>query len=145
MEILKRNVSMREEDIRAILKFDIKQLRAVCSLLEGGWRWRRKGCGLQLLVQLKRDLLIKERLMAEEREDGRALKVPYYFVNYRSLINVTKYKIDHMRFDPCPPAPGPQRGSRGRAGGSWSRRTRRRRIGRPTDASAAPSPSPTWT
>lgn len=48
-------------------------------------------------MQLKVDKILKERLVSEET-DGRARKVNYYFINYKALLNVAKYKIDHMRF-----------------------------------------------
>lgn len=79
MDQLKRRTVMKEDELRHLLKLDIKQLRAI-------------------LVQLKRDMLVKERSLAEEREEGaRAVKTLYYFINYRSLLNVTKYKLDQMR------------------------------------------------
>lgn len=53
-------------------------------------------CFLQVLNQLKVDKILKERIVSEELE-GRSRKVNYYFINYRALLNVTKYKIDHMR------------------------------------------------
>lgn len=43
------------------------------------------------------DKFIKERVVTEEGEGLRARKVNYYFVNYKGIINVTKYKLDHMR------------------------------------------------
>lgn len=35
--------------------------------------------------------------MVSEEVDGRAKKINYYFVNYKAILNVTKYKLDHMR------------------------------------------------
>lgn len=29
--------------------------------------------------------------------DGRAKKINYFFINYKAILNVTKYKLDHMR------------------------------------------------
>jgi len=78
IDLLIRNVCMLEEELRALLRFDSKQLRAV-------------------LVALKNDKLIKERQLVVERAEGRPVKHNYYFINYRALINVLKYKFDHMR------------------------------------------------
>ncbi|CAD5226304.1 unnamed protein product [Bursaphelenchus xylophilus] len=49
-----------------------------------------------LLNSLKVEKFVKERTISEET-DGRARKVNYYYVNYKAILNVTKYKIDHMR------------------------------------------------
>lgn len=35
--------------------------------------------------------------MTEEGEGMRSRKVNYYFVNYKGIINVTRYKLEHMR------------------------------------------------
>jgi hypothetical protein len=51
---------------------------------------------LQLLIALRMDKIVKERVNAEE-VDGKSHKFNYYFINYRALLNVTKYKLDHMR------------------------------------------------
>jgi hypothetical protein len=51
---------------------------------------------LQLLIALRMDKIVKERVNAEE-VDGKLRKFNYYFINYRALLNVTKYKLDHMR------------------------------------------------
>jgi transcription initiation factor TFIIE subunit alpha len=48
-------------------------------------------------MQLRGDKLIKERQVVEQRVDGRAQRCNFYFVNYRALVNVAKYKLDHMR------------------------------------------------
>lgn len=45
---------------------------------------------------LQVDKFVKERIVNEEVE-GRQRKAVYLFINYKSLLNVTKYKIDHMR------------------------------------------------
>ncbi|KAI6217560.1 Transcription initiation factor IIE subunit alpha [Aphelenchoides fujianensis] len=73
LDFIQRNVCVKEDQIRDILKIEHRLLRT-------------------LLV----DKFVKERTIAEEM-DGRARKVNYYHVNYKAILNVTKYKIDHMR------------------------------------------------
>jgi len=69
---------MKEKDIEDCLKFDLKLLRA-------------------RMTTLKNDKFVQVRLRMETGADGRAQKVNYYFINYKSLVNVIKYKLDHIR------------------------------------------------
>lgn len=78
LDILIRNPCVKEEDMLELLKFDRKQLRAV-------------------LNTLKADKFIKCRMRVETAPDGKATRHNYYFINYRLLVNVVKYKLDHMR------------------------------------------------
>nr|MBE5727460.1 transcription factor IIEalpha [Cucujiformia] len=73
-----RNPCMREDDLCELLKFDKKMLRARISIL-------------------KNDKFIQVRLKMETGIDGKALKVNYYFINYKTFVNVVKYKLDLMR------------------------------------------------
>ncbi|VDM97213.1 unnamed protein product [Thelazia callipaeda] len=77
LNYVQRNKCIKEDDLRQLLKFDQRFLRTI-------------------LMQLKVDKILKERLVSEE-VDGRTRKINYYFVNYKALLNVAKYKIDHMR------------------------------------------------
>ncbi|KAH7729279.1 TFIIE alpha subunit family protein [Aphelenchoides avenae] len=77
VDYVQRSTIIREERLREMLRVETRYLR-------------------QLLQPLKVDKFVKERIVAEEVE-GRQRKVAYLFVNYKSLLNVTKYKIDHMR------------------------------------------------
>ncbi|OZC11318.1 TFIIE alpha subunit [Onchocerca flexuosa] len=77
LDYVQRNKCIKEDDLRQLIKFDQRFLRTI-------------------LMQLKVDKILKERLVSEET-DGRARKVNYYFINYKALLNVAKYKIDHMR------------------------------------------------
>jgi len=61
-----------------LLKFDLKLLRA-------------------RMATLKSEKFVQLRLRMETGPDGKAQKVNYYFINYKSLVNVIKYKLDHMR------------------------------------------------
>ena len=40
-------------------------------------------------------LQVKRRI--ETDEEGKVVKMNCYFINYRSFVNVVKYKLDHMR------------------------------------------------
>uniref|UniRef100_A0A3Q3G8A4 General transcription factor IIE subunit 1 n=1 Tax=Labrus bergylta TaxID=56723 RepID=A0A3Q3G8A4_9LABR len=78
LDVLIRNPCVREEDMLELLKFDRKQLRSV-------------------LNTLKSDKFVKCRMRVETAPDGKTTRHNYYFINYRLLVNVVKYKLDHMR------------------------------------------------
>ncbi|XP_033028942.1 general transcription factor IIE subunit 1 [Lacerta agilis] len=78
LDILIRNPCVKEEDMLELLKFDRKQLRAVLNTLKG-------------------DKFIKCRMRVETASDGKTTRHNFYFINYRLLVNVVKYKLDHMR------------------------------------------------
>ncbi|XP_063812922.1 general transcription factor IIE subunit 1 [Pseudophryne corroboree] len=78
LDILIRNPCVKEEDMLELLKFDRKQLRAVLNTLKG-------------------DKFIKCRMRVETALDGKTTRHNYYFINYKLLVNVVKYKLDHMR------------------------------------------------
>lgn len=69
---------MKEEDLCELLRFERKQLRARMSIL-------------------KNDKFLVVRLKMETGPDGKAAKVNYYFINYKTFVNVVKYKLDLMR------------------------------------------------
>uniref|UniRef100_A0A914I6V3 Transcription initiation factor IIE subunit alpha N-terminal domain-containing protein n=1 Tax=Globodera rostochiensis TaxID=31243 RepID=A0A914I6V3_GLORO len=68
---------IKEDELRDLCKIDQRQLR-------------------KLLITLKVDKIVKERLVPEE-VDGKLRKINYLFINYKAVINVAKYKIDHIR------------------------------------------------
>lgn len=70
-------LGMKEDDICELLNFDRKQLRARITVL-------------------KNDKILQSRLKMETGPDGKAAKVTYYFINYKTLVNVVKYKFDLM-------------------------------------------------
>lgn len=78
IDMLVRNPCMKEDDICELLKFDRKQLRARITIL-------------------KNDKFLQVRLRMETGADGKAQKINYYFINYKSFVNVIKYKLDIMR------------------------------------------------
>ncbi|XP_030751139.1 general transcription factor IIE subunit 1 [Sitophilus oryzae] len=78
VDMLVRNPCMKEDDICELLKFEKKMLRA-------------------RIATLRNDKFIQVRLRMETGADGKAQKVNYYFINYKSFVNVVKYKLDLMR------------------------------------------------
>lgn len=72
------STGMKEDDICELLKFERKQLRARISIL-------------------RTDKFLQVRLKMETGPDGKAAKVNYYFINYKTFVNVVKYKLDLMR------------------------------------------------
>ncbi|KAK0086271.1 hypothetical protein PV325_003470 [Microctonus aethiopoides] len=78
VDMLVRNPCMKEDDICELLKFERKMLRA-------------------RIATLRNDKFIQVRLKMETGSDGKAQKVNYYFINYKTFVNVVKYKLDLMR------------------------------------------------
>lgn len=78
IDMLVRNPCLKEEDISELLKFEKKHLRARVTML-------------------KNDKFLQVRLKMETGPDGKAHKVNYYFINYKTFVNVIKYKLDLMR------------------------------------------------
>ncbi|RZC34367.1 TFIIE alpha domain containing protein [Asbolus verrucosus] len=78
VDMLVRNPCMKEDDICELLKFERKMLRA-------------------RIATLKNDKFIQVRLRMETGADSKAQKVNYYFINYKTFVNVVKYKLDLMR------------------------------------------------
>lgn len=66
------------DDLCVLLKFDKKVLRAK-------------------LATLKSDRFIQVKMKIETGEDGKAVKVNCYFINYKIFVNIVKYKLDMMR------------------------------------------------
>ncbi|GMS91937.1 hypothetical protein PENTCL1PPCAC_14112, partial [Pristionchus entomophagus] len=73
------SVCISEEKLRSKICMDQKQLRT-------------------LTVHLKQDKLLRERLIQQKSSiTGKNQSVIYYFVNYRAITNIFKYKVEHMR------------------------------------------------
>ncbi|CAI2352242.1 unnamed protein product [Caenorhabditis sp. 36 PRJEB53466] len=70
---------IREENLKNRLLIDQKTLR-------------------QQLAGLKQEKLVKERLFSQKNDhNNRTTSIIFYFINYRAVLNVIRYKIDHMR------------------------------------------------
>lgn len=78
IDMLIRNNCMSEEDLIELLKFDQKMLR-------------------QRVNTLKTDKFLQSRMKMVTLDDGKTQRETYYFINYKSFVNVIKYKLDHIR------------------------------------------------
>lgn len=78
VDMLVRNTIMKEDDLADLLKFDKKQLRT-------------------LLMKIKNDKLLKQVMRVETQADGRAMRHYYYYINYKTFVNVVRFKLDRMR------------------------------------------------
>ncbi|XP_059844620.1 general transcription factor IIE subunit 1-like [Hypanus sabinus] len=78
LDVLVRYPCVKEDDLQQLLKFEKKQLRAV-------------------LNTLKADKFIKSRIRVETSPDGKSSRHNYYYINYKLLVDMVKYKLDIMR------------------------------------------------
>ncbi|NWY51703.1 T2EA factor, partial [Chionis minor] len=78
LDILIRYPCVKEEDLLQLLKYERKQLRTV-------------------LNTLKADKLVKLRMRVETGPNGKSTRHNYYYINYKVLVDVVKYKLDHVR------------------------------------------------
>ncbi|KFQ86181.1 General transcription factor IIE subunit 1 [Phoenicopterus ruber ruber] len=78
LDILIRYPCVKEDDLLQLLKYERKQLRTV-------------------LNTLKADKLVKLRMRVETGPNGKSTRHNYYYINYKVLVDVVKYKLDHVR------------------------------------------------
>ncbi|KAG2465693.1 T2EA factor, partial [Polypterus senegalus] len=78
LDLLIRFSCIKEDDLLLLLKFEKKQLRAV-------------------LATLKADKIIKSRMRVETAEDGKSTRHSFYYINYKVLVDVVKYRLDLVR------------------------------------------------
>ncbi|XP_073468327.1 general transcription factor IIE subunit 1-like [Aquarana catesbeiana] len=78
LDVLIRYPCVKEEDIALLLKFEKKQLRTI-------------------LQTLRSDKIIKCRMRVQTGPNGKSTKYNYYYINYKVLVDVIKYKLDHIR------------------------------------------------
>uniref|UniRef100_UPI00398E486C general transcription factor IIE subunit 1-like n=1 Tax=Pristiophorus japonicus TaxID=55135 RepID=UPI00398E486C len=78
LDILIRYPCVKEDDLQQLLKFEKKQLRSI-------------------LNTLKSDKFLKSRIRVETNADGKSSRHNYYYINYKLLVDVVKYKLDIMR------------------------------------------------
>ncbi|NXR07291.1 T2EA factor, partial [Semnornis frantzii] len=77
-DVLIRYPCVKEDDLLQLLKYEHKQLRTV-------------------LNTLKADKLVKLRMRVETGPNGKSTRHNYYYINYKVLLDVVKYKLDHVR------------------------------------------------
>lgn len=78
LDVLIRYPCVKEEDIGLLLKFEKKQLRTI-------------------LQTLRSDKIIKLHMRVQTGPNGKSCKYNYYYINYKVLVDVIKYKLDHIR------------------------------------------------
>ncbi|NXN96337.1 T2EA factor, partial [Rhinopomastus cyanomelas] len=78
LDILIRYPCVKEDDMLELLKYERKQLRTV-------------------LNTLKADKFVKLRMRVETGPNGKSTRHNYYYINYKVLVDVVKYKLDHVR------------------------------------------------
>ncbi|XP_015717694.1 general transcription factor IIE subunit 1-like isoform X2 [Coturnix japonica] len=78
VDVLTRYPCVKEDDLLELLKYERKQLRTV-------------------LNTLKADKFVKMRIRFETGPNGKSTRHNYYYINYKVLVDVTKYKLDHVR------------------------------------------------
>jgi transcription initiation factor TFIIE subunit alpha len=78
MEMLMVYPCVKEEDLADLLRMDLKHVH-------------------QHLVNLKKEKFINERSIMETSSDGRQSKHSYFYINYKMMVNVIKYKLDKIR------------------------------------------------
>ncbi|NWV48059.1 T2EA factor, partial [Daphoenositta chrysoptera] len=78
LDVLIRYPCVKEDDLLELLKYERKQLRTV-------------------LNTLKADKLVKLRMRVETGPNGKSTRHNYYYINYKVLVDVVKYKLDHVR------------------------------------------------
>uniref|UniRef100_A0A8C0IBE2 General transcription factor IIE subunit 1 n=1 Tax=Bubo bubo TaxID=30461 RepID=A0A8C0IBE2_BUBBB len=78
LDVLIRYPCVKEDDLLQLLKYEHKQLRAI-------------------LNTLKADKLVKLRMRVETGPNGKSTRHNYYYINYKVLVDVIKYKLDHVR------------------------------------------------
>lgn len=78
LDILIRYPCVKEDDLLQLLKYERKQLRTI-------------------LNALKADKFVKLRMRVETGPDGKSTRHNYYYINYKVLVDVVKYKLDLVR------------------------------------------------
>lgn len=78
LDVLIRYPCVKEDDIALLLKFEKRQLRAIINTLRA-------------------DKFIKCRMRVETGSNGKSTKHNYYYINYKVLVDVVKYKLDQVR------------------------------------------------
>ncbi|XP_027645797.1 general transcription factor IIE subunit 1-like [Falco peregrinus] len=78
LDVLIRYPCVKEDDLLQLLKYEHKQLRSI-------------------LNTLKAEKFVKVRMRVETGPNGKSTRHNYYYINYKVLVDVVKYKLDHIR------------------------------------------------
>ncbi|XP_006015935.1 general transcription factor IIE subunit 1-like isoform X2 [Alligator sinensis] len=78
LDVLIRYPCVKEDALLQLLKYERKQLRTI-------------------LNTLKADKFIKLRMRVETGPNGKSTRHNYYYINYKVLVDVVRYKLDHIR------------------------------------------------
>ncbi|NWH84838.1 T2EA factor, partial [Aegithalos caudatus] len=78
LDMLIRYPCVKEDDLLQLLKYERKQLRTA-------------------LNTLRADKLVKLQMRVETGPNGKSTRHNYYYINYKVLVDVVKYKLDHVR------------------------------------------------
>ncbi|NWW41494.1 T2EA factor, partial [Panurus biarmicus] len=78
LDVLIRYPCVKEDDLLQLLKYERKQLRTA-------------------LNTLRADKLVKLQLRVEVGPNGKSTRHNYYYINYKVLVDVVKYKLDQVR------------------------------------------------
>ena len=78
MEMLLIYPCIKEDDLAELLRLDLKLVH-------------------QHLVNLKSEKFLSEKSIMETSADGKQTKYSYFFINYKMIVNVIKYKLDQIR------------------------------------------------
>ena len=78
MEMLMIYPCLKEEDLADLLRLDLKVVH-------------------QHLVNLKKEKFLNEQSIMETSQDGRLSKHSYFYINYKMMVNIVKYKLDKIR------------------------------------------------
>ncbi|NXR23007.1 T2EA factor, partial [Cinclus mexicanus] len=78
LDVLIRYPCVKEDNLLQLLKYERKQLRAALNML-------------------KADKLVKLRMRVETGPNGKSTRHNYYYINYKVLVDVVKYKLDQVR------------------------------------------------
>ncbi|XP_022670467.1 general transcription factor IIE subunit 1-like isoform X2 [Varroa destructor] len=78
VDALIKHQCVREEALADHLLFERKQLR-------------------QIIAQMRQNRLVQTRLRMETGPDGKSQRHNYYYINYKSFVNIVRYKLDLLR------------------------------------------------
>jgi transcription initiation factor TFIIE subunit alpha len=82
MEMFMIYPCIKEEDLAELLRLDLKVVH-------------------QHLINLKKEKFLSERSLMETNADGKSTKHSYFYIDYKMMVNIIKYKLDNIRQKNC--------------------------------------------